>query len=48
MIAGNVSTTDGTFGTIGAGSLQIIDRFGHVVQTLTDASTNSNLFDGQQ
>jgi len=46
VIAGNVPTTDGTFGTIGAGSLQIIDRFGHMVQTLTDASTNSNLFDG--
>jgi DNA-binding beta-propeller fold protein YncE len=46
VIAGNVPTTDGTFGTIGPGSLQIIDRFGHVVQTLSDASTNSNLFDG--
>jgi len=46
VIVGNVPTVDGTFGTIGAGSLQIIDRFGHVVQTLSDASTNSNLFDG--
>jgi len=46
VIAGNVPTKDGTFGTIGAGSLQIIDRFGHVVQTLIDASTNLNLFDG--
>jgi hypothetical protein len=46
VLAGNVPTTDGTFGTIGPGSLQIIDRFGHVVQTLTDANTNSNLFDG--
>ena len=46
VIVGNVPTTDGTFGTIGPGSLQIIDRFGHVVQTLSDASTNSNLFDG--
>jgi hypothetical protein len=46
VIAGNVPTTDGTFGTIGPGSLQIINRFGQVVQTLTDANTNSNLFDG--
>jgi hypothetical protein len=41
VIVGNVPTTDGTFGTIGPDSLQIIDRFGHVVQTLSDASTNS-------
>jgi len=27
-------------------ALPLIDRFGHVVQTLSDASTNSNLFDG--
>ena len=46
VIVGNVPTTDGTFGTIGPGSLQIINRFGNVVQTLTDANTNSNLFDG--
>jgi len=46
VLAGNVPTTDGTFGTIGPGSLQIINRFGQVVQTLTDANTNSNLFDG--
>jgi hypothetical protein len=42
VIVGNVPTTDGTFGTIGQGSLQIIDRFGHVVQTLSDP----NLLDG--
>jgi hypothetical protein len=46
VIVGNVPTTDGTFGTIGPGSLQIINRFGNVVQTLTDANTNSSLFDG--
>jgi hypothetical protein len=46
VIVGNVPTTDGTFGTIGPGSLQIINRFGQVVQTLTDANTDSNLFDG--
>lgn len=46
VILGNVPTTDGTFGTIGPGSIQIINRFGHVVQTLTDANTHSNLFDG--
>ena len=43
VIVGNVPTTDDT---IGAGSLQIINRFGKVVQTLSDANTNSNLFDG--
>jgi hypothetical protein len=42
VIVGNVPTTDGTFGTIGKGSIQIIDRFGHVVQTLSDP----NLLDG--
>jgi hypothetical protein len=36
VIVGNVPTTDGTFGTIGEGSIQIIDRFGNLVQTLTD------------
>ncbi len=36
MIVGNVPTTDGTFNTIGAGSIQIIDRFGKVVTTLSD------------
>jgi hypothetical protein len=46
VIVGNVPTTDGTAATIGPGSLQIIDRSGHLVQTLTDASTNSTLFDG--
>ena len=43
MIVGNVPTTDDT---IGPGSLQIINRFGQVVQTLSDANTSSNLFDG--
>ncbi len=43
VIVGNVPTTDDT---IGPGSLQIINRFGQVVQTLSDANTNSNLFDG--
>jgi uncharacterized protein (TIGR03118 family) len=43
VIVGNVPTTDDT---IGPGSLQIINRFGQLVQTLTDANTNSNLFDG--
>ena len=42
MIVGNTPTTDGTFDTIGQGSLQIINRFGHVVQTLSDP----NLLDG--
>ena len=43
VIVGNLPTTSDT---IGQGSLQIINRFGVVVQTLSDASTNSNLFDG--
>ena len=42
VIVGNVPTTDGTFGTIGQGSLQIVNRFGQVVQTLT----NPSLLDG--
>jgi hypothetical protein len=46
VIVGNVPTTDGTFNTIGPGSIQILDRFGNVVLTMTDASTNSRLFDG--
>jgi len=36
VIVGNVPTTDGTFNTIGAGSIQIINRFGNVVTTLSD------------
>jgi DNA-binding beta-propeller fold protein YncE len=36
VIVGNVSTTDGTFGTIGQGALQVIDRHGKLVRTWTD------------
>jgi DNA-binding beta-propeller fold protein YncE len=36
VIVGNVSTTDGTIGTIGQGALQVIDRHGRLVQTWTD------------
>ncbi len=43
VIVGNVPTTSDS---IGPGSLQIINRFGTVVQTFSDASTDSNLFDG--
>ncbi len=46
VIVGNVPTPDGTFNTIGAGSIQIINSSGSVVQTLTDSNTNSKLFDG--
>jgi hypothetical protein len=42
VIVGNVPTTDGTFGTIGAGSLQIINANGQLVQTLT----SSTMLDG--
>ena len=43
VLVGNVPATPDT---IGSGSLQIVNRFGTVVQTLSDANTNSNLFDG--
>ncbi len=43
VIVGNVPATNDT---VGSGSLQIINRFGQVVQTLSDATTHSNLFDG--
>lgn len=36
VLVGNVPTTDGTFGTIGPGALQVIDRNGHFLQALTD------------
>jgi sugar lactone lactonase YvrE len=42
VIVGNVPTTDGTFGTIGAGSLQILNGSGQLVNTLT----NTSLLDG--
>jgi hypothetical protein len=38
VIVGNVPTTDGTFNTIGAGSLQIINANGQLVQTLTSST----------
>ncbi len=36
VFVGNVSTKDGTFGTISAGALQVIDRNGHFVTSFTD------------
>ncbi len=42
VIVGNVPTTNGTFSTIGAGSLQIINSSGQLVSTLT----NTSLLDG--
>jgi DNA-binding beta-propeller fold protein YncE len=36
VLIGSVPTTDGTFGTIGQGALQVIDRNGAVVQTWAD------------
>ncbi len=38
VIVGNVPTTDGTFGTITQGSLQILNSSGTVVKTLTDST----------
>jgi len=37
VLVGNLPTTDGTFGTIGQGALQVLDRQGNVVQTWTDS-----------
>ncbi len=42
VIAGNVPTTDGTYATIGAGSLQILSANGQLVQSLT----SSTMLDG--
>ncbi len=36
VIVGNVPTTNGTFGTIGSGSLQFLDKNGNLVQTISD------------
>jgi hypothetical protein len=36
VVVGNVPTTDGTFNTIGSGSIQIINKNGQLVQTLSD------------
>jgi hypothetical protein len=36
VLVGNVPTTDGTFGTISQGSLQIINRHGKLIKTLND------------
>jgi hypothetical protein len=41
VVVGNVPNTDGN-GTPGAGALQFLDRYGHVVKTLT----NATLLDG--
>jgi uncharacterized protein (TIGR03118 family) len=38
VIVGNVPTTDGTAATIQAGSLIVLDRFGHEVLNLTDSA----------
>jgi DNA-binding beta-propeller fold protein YncE len=37
VVVGNVPTPDGMFDMIGQGALQVIDRHGHLVQTLTDS-----------
>src|ERR1039457_6395837 len=36
VLVGNVPTTDGSFKTIGQGTLQVIDRHGNLVRTWTD------------
>ena len=38
VIVGNVPTTDGTFGTLSNGALQIIDRNGNLVNTFSDSN----------
>jgi hypothetical protein len=37
VIVGNVPTTDGSIATIGQGSLQVIDKAGHLLATWTDS-----------
>ncbi len=37
VLVGNVPTSDGTFATIGQGALQVIDKNGHLLQTLVDS-----------
>jgi len=37
VVVGNVPTTDGTVATISNGTLQVVDRHGTLVETLTDA-----------
>ncbi|HEY6332859.1 MAG TPA: hypothetical protein VI756_26275 [Blastocatellia bacterium] len=41
IIVGNVPTQDGTCGTIGTGSLQVINNKGQLVQTITDPLLDS-------
>jgi len=36
VIVGNLPTTDGTSATVGQGSLVVLDRFGHLVGTVSD------------
>jgi hypothetical protein len=38
VVVGNLPSTDGTNMTIGQGALQVVDRHGTLVQTLTDAA----------
>jgi hypothetical protein len=38
VLVGNVPTSDGTISTISQGSLQVVDRHGNMLQTLTDAT----------
>jgi uncharacterized protein (TIGR03118 family) len=38
VIVGNLPTTDGTSNTVGQGSLQILDKNGNLVKTLSDAN----------
>jgi len=38
VLVGNVPTTDGTINTISFGSLQVVDRHGNLLETLTDAT----------
>jgi len=45
VIVGNLPSTDGTFKTIGQGSLQVIDRNGILVRTLMDAQFDGSPWD---
>ncbi len=45
VIVGNLPSTDGTFKTVGQGSLQVIDRNGNLVRTLMDAQSEGSPWD---
>ena len=45
VLVGNLPTIDGSFGSIGPGSLQVVDRNGHLLQTLVDSNVLNGPWD---